>query len=322
MSMIGPCLALLLVAQPPGDHTELLKAIAKAEAANRAALTHVVSRFEYVSARVDDEENALAGKLRSKFTAEGTYVFDGPRARYERVFPAQELAAATVRESPNVTVSTISNARALTDGKETFWAGDGLPQINPGSDQFYSHKLFPLSLGSPDTGTYFSRILERSLAKDPAFLLSAIDEDARLDGRKVVHLTFEHPKSTIEFWVDRERGAIPVRIVARHKEPAVVTIERNDDLRLVNNKAWIPYRWTWMMSGRNDDSIKQLTVLEADFTTRPTEDDLTLTFAFPAQVLDVVRFLKYPARTKWNLSRLPKRGDAGVVVMQRAPVDL
>jgi hypothetical protein len=70
-------------------------------------------------------------------------------------------------------------------------------------------------LGSPDTGTYLDRVIEDVTSKSPTFFLAMIDEDARLGDRGVVFLRFEHPKATTEFWVDLERGAIPLRSVIR-----------------------------------------------------------------------------------------------------------
>jgi len=101
-------------ADPPDATTE---AIRTAYAANRAALSYGTVRFEVLSGHAKDLESARRGDFARKWTATGLYVFDGPRARYEVVYPIADLVSARTKTGPKAWSTPLVSERFLTDGR-------------------------------------------------------------------------------------------------------------------------------------------------------------------------------------------------------------
>jgi len=151
--------------------------------------------------------------------------------------------------------------------------------------------------------------------------LTGVDDSARLDGIDLVKLSFElpNPRTQVTFWVDLERGAIPVqtRVVEEAKDHGTLAVweEHLGDLRRVAS-GWLPFRMTHVSgsTSRREGSggspsggafsgllVRETVVDKADFESRPAAAVFALEFPKEVSVIDSDRLLAYGRRRVWTL---------------------
>ncbi|MEW4569817.1 hypothetical protein AB1L88_18285 [Tautonia sp. JC769] len=327
--MLAPLLAPLVgtLIALGSDTGVTVDAIRTAYEANREALAYGSIRFQYIRGRSSSIEQAVAGRGENPIATEGSHVFDLPHGRTERINTLEQMATHRRQVSETSFATSLDPARALTDGERSLVhrinvAPDGTGllhgvSITPGPEQFYGRVVTPLRLGA-DRPTHLDLGYYIDLAADEAtgFSLTGVEEDT-LDGVPVVRVRFASGDWSYTFWIDLRRGAIPLRFLSRNEETGETTAQVNEDLRLVAEKAWFPFRSIFHMSVPR--LYKETVVLDADFETRPDPSSFRLTFDEPTPVQDLEARADYPPRETWDLRDLPARGRPFVMAPDSGP---
>ena len=309
------------------DKASTLRAIATAYRSNVASFRFGRASFDYTEGKAADLSAALAKQYSQAFEGSGLFAFDGAKARYEIVYPANVQAKATTFIDKNKSTSQIISFRALTDGDSTLLdrlfvdeKGEKTyhsPWIEAGTENFYKDVVFPLEVGRPTPGNLdMGRDLMGAVSGNEGAVVSTLDLDAVFDGQRLAHVVLGNPRGTREYWIDLTRGAIPVRMIEKASPLGSVTIV-NTDLRQVAG-GWIPWRHLVVMSqGR----VKDLVLKDVNFTERPAATWFKLDFPEPQSIVDSSRALKHAARPTWELAGLPKRpsSTAKAIVIAQAP---
>lgn len=320
-----PWIAFLALA--PADHSQLLPAIRTAYQSNRAALGFGTIRFSLVVGEASSPSAASSGELTRPFTAEGFLAYGGKNIRYDCIYPIEDEVAARVRISKNSWSSLIGSRRFITAGDLTLFddlfvdADDKTvahsAQIMPTTDFIFQGINIPLNLGIPrPRGHVLDKDIEALEAGKEGWTLGAVEEDVLLGGLHVVRLSVQSRDSDdMEYWVDLDRGAVPVQTRLTVKSPSggiQATIQTNfDDLRQVAGKAWVPFRQTmFIMPNR----VRRLTIIEADFKTPPPPTTYRMEFPEAMGMANAAALVTYTTKQKvWDLSHLPSASDPKTV---------
>jgi hypothetical protein len=326
-------LAVACAGDPGAEDVKAVTAIRTAYEHNRAALStrgtiHFEGRDGKVTPRggLDSIDEALKTAWERRSPSRGLYVFDGASRRYENLYTPEQLVARRTRLSPTSTSSTISSERLLTDGDSTLIDHVAValddktilhnPNVVAGSRDFFRiGEGIPLQLGNPEPARYeMGRCLGNALAGQEGATLSRVDDKALLGGHPVVKITVEHPRTAykmqVTFWVDIERGAVPIqsRIISYipHAGTSAVLQYNNDAIRWVG-KGWLPFRFSAAQGDLSSEGkvatlfVREFTVGDADFTGRPDSSLFALDFPTEYSVSDSHRLLSFGSRRVWAL---------------------
>lgn len=336
--MILPCstLALCLVAQQVASVPEdsLLQAVHDAFVSNAAAFPFGHIEFTYIQGSASDSEAARRGDFDPRYTATGLYVFDRERSRYERVFPEEEMRQSNTYIGSDI-ISILDSFRMATDGERTLYdsmvakAGPGLARgitLSPGRRDFDRDFRFPISLGQPDHTSMenLGKFLRDAFRGEPDTRIAEVESDFIHEDRRVIRIVIEMEFGDFECLVDLERGAVPLRIVGRTEATDTSgesrTIINFDDLRLIPNRGWLPFKQSWWRS--RDGGGGQIAVRAASFDTPPATSAFGIDFPKPTAIIDNAKGLRYPPKEVWNLSSLPSPGSPGVEKVEYASIPL
>lgn len=310
------------VPSAPSDGGSFTDAVQTAFNANRAVLPYGTIRFTFAVGRAENAEAAGRGELKDKWVAEGLYIYDGPRARYECIFSAADMLAERTDLGSGSSSSSLVSQRFLTDGKVSLFdsmhpsgvKGSTVPaekdlalylhmhQIDPGTEPFFKSALIPIGLGNPNYKDSLTGLLEAVKTGQEGWKLIDIDEHAKFDGFNVALFTFESPDAQVKFSVDLERGAITRRRQSGTKGQGTSGEDRYGDIRQVAGKGWVPFSWTIFMAG---GLAKQLVIQEADFVKRPDPSVFRLEFPSPVPMINTANYTRYEPRKVWSLGELP-----------------
>ena len=139
--------------------------------------------------------------------------------------------------------------------------------------------------------------------------LTSVEDDVKFEDRGVVLLTFENPREKSQFWIDVERGAVPLKrsymTISQEKHAThLVSEDFNDDLREVGvNKGWLPFRHTSYLP--DSSSVHQYVISEANFDAPPPSSTFRLEFPEPRVMVNGATMLRYAPRDVWDLRDLP-----------------
>jgi hypothetical protein len=160
--------------------------------------------------------------------------------------------------------------------------------------------------------------LRGALSGNPDYRVSEIRE-ADFEGTRVVFIALAYARGRGEFWVDLERGAIPLKRVIRSNGANGDTREivaYYDDLKLIQGRGWLPFKsTTWYGS---DKTAKQLLIQEANFSERPSPTSFGLEFPAETTLVDEAVGLRYPPRKVWDVNSLPAANAVGVEKVEYA----
>jgi hypothetical protein len=163
----------------------------------------------------------------------------------------------------------------------------------------------PINLGHPNpTIDELSSDISMLLAGD--LRLVRMDESAKYEGRSVVQFSYETKVGQVEYWVDVERGAVPLRRRAFIPSNGNILVLCNDDLIFANELAWLPRRVTHCIE--NMRIAHTLTIESVSLGTEPDPSRFTIGLETPRAALDPVKGISYDARKEWNLRRLSSPG--------------
>jgi hypothetical protein len=220
----------------------------------------------------------------------------------------------------------MSAFRMLTDGKvmlldhlradETATVLVHKSTIVPEAAHFYRKFDFPLFIGDRSVRDYdlFSD-LTRLLAGEAS--LDDLDMNSRLNGQKVCKLRFTYKHGTRTYWIDLDRGAVPLRILnqANLNKLEVTTI--NENIEFLPHAGWLPRRKKHIIG---PGSIADWIVLtDIDITTKPAPAVFQLDFPEPIAVVNQANRLAYSPRKTWSLLSLPGPNSAGTKRVSMLP---
>lgn len=321
--MIELMLALATAMTSQGSSDELPRAILDAFTANQAAFRAGEVKFRFTRGTASSSAAARAGKFNPGYGAEGRFAFKGELAYHERLFAEADVLSTSKYVGNGQTMVLLSSFRSATDGKRTLmdWIGaksgkkaSHALRLDPGSDRFDADFQFPIALARPDCDWGSPRISLRAAFRGrPGVRIASVDREADFEGRGVVRIAVEYDEGAAEYWIDLERGAIPLKIVRRNipggDRPESATTLFHDDVRHVEGAGWLPFEQSW----RSDrDGWGGRTVIEEARFSEPPASAFTMEFAEPIGLVDQSRGLTFAKRTSWDVSKLPSPGSRGV----------
>ena len=322
-------LGLLASVSGVSDPGPLPEAIRTAYESNRAAL----SAFGTIRFRETDGElppglrPTLDEVAKADWTRlsplEGLYVFDGRAARFDHVFPLREALARQVKVGKNYWITPLNSWRALTDGRTTLLDLVGVqddesglrynPRLLDGTERFFRDLELPLLVGDPRPNNNppdLGQDLARAAAGRPDWSLSGVEEDLPLDGSRVVKLTSSGAKNGCQYWVDLERGAVPLRILWSDQASGETHIYYFADVRAVG-RGWFPFHMILAFvdslspDGRIERAFfREKVITEADFEHRPDRKLFQMEFPEPVPLINITTKVRHDPRRVWDLAAI------------------
>ena len=315
------------------DSSDVLRAIENGYAANRESVDHGKVAFVFLECKASSPEAARRGEITDVVKAKGTYVFDGPKKRYELLYDRDDVISHTkVLDEHHSSIPFISD-QVLTDGSVTLHnrpvynpftkTFKRQASIDPGIGGFKRSFRFPLNLGArelpgvDDIAYYLERARNGALK---GFRAVKLEEDVILEGRKVHKVTFEYDEGTRTFWVDYQRGCVPVLGRNRTSQRGDQYTTYYEQLSLIGGKLWLPMRLVRYSHGGRSARILEIESIQVD---RPPSDrDFQLTFSEPTAVVDSVHSRAYSNRTSFSLPNVANpdaHASRPVVIAYSAP---
>lgn len=314
---------------PQGD---LFRAIHDAFVSNQAAFPFGQVKFTFIQGTAKNEVAARDGNFEPGYGASGIYVFAQRRARYERVFSEEDMRKSN-QYMNNSILSILDSFRMATNDEITLYdsisatARSGLARglrLAPGRAIFDRDFRFPLSLGQPNVSARenLGKFLRNALETNSGTRVSKIESDLVFEDHPVVKIAFTLKYGSSEYWIDLERGAVPLKVVERAAATGTSrelrTVTHFDDLRLVPNRGWLPFKESWWHS--RDSTGGQIVIQEASFDRPPKSAAFNIEFPQPISIVNEAKGVRYPPRSVWNITSLPSSGSRGVEKVEYASV--
>ena len=307
--------ALLTIAAAAQDTThgkDILIAIADAYDENRASFGYGSTDFEYHDGYADQFDHARNGNLRDSYVANGTYVFNGQDGLYTKIFPTEAMTTTSAMQGSNRAYSRLDSYRILTNGKKTLTERIAyVPEISnvikgyiiaAGPGDFFRYSEFPLDLGRPESlRDDLAQNIRMSLDVKAHVTVLAVEENIIIDKTKTVHIRLKLSNGDRSYWVDLERGAIPIRTL--DEVVGGDRIERsNSKLTHFDGRGWLPTERTDYLKGGR---VKRIVLKQTSFNQVPSRDAFKLTLDKPTSISDTAAGRYYSARTVYDLNNLP-----------------
>ena len=295
----------------PGRDLALLQAVADAFDENLAKFPFGTAEFEFSDGFATSVEAAARAELKDGRWRRGNIVSMTKHTSSSKGVLARGLFATSSWSSPEQGSSRLDSERMMTNGKVTFTERIGCSPdgkqyiyghiITPGTADFFRMADFPLQLGWPEESRDdLAHSIRMVLSGSAGTGVGTIQQDAKLDGVKVVQISLSFPNGMVQYSVDLERGAIPLH---RH---GIVTGGFTYDvaygnIRLVKGHGWLPFeKTTFDKTGRT----KRLVITSADFDTRPRQS-FQLETEQARSIANVAAGVSYSPRKRWDLDNLP-----------------
>jgi hypothetical protein len=184
-----------------------------------------------------------------------------------------------------------------------------------GKDFFLQFFDLPLSLGQPDSqqADNIAIRLRQVLDGNPDYSVAELSEKESFEDRPVVKLAIDSPRGRHVYWIDMERGAIPLKTeFQRHDDNALrlASVTFNDNLVNVADHGWLPFRRSWRYESSGDSGYQK--ILKAEFNQPPDRSALGLEFDEPVALRNESSKLSYEPRKFWDLASLPAAGSRGI----------
>lgn len=309
--------------QPDLDRAEA--AIRRAYEANRLGMKQWTAAFELTVGRSATPEAIRKNEWSKQFaTAKGSYVYDGKNGRYELLHSDADIVSNRTKISNNEWTTPLSSFRLLTDGRVTLsdyvdvLGDDKSPlhsaQIDAGVEGFFNPIQFPLSLGDPDRDDW-SAVRGRGRAANVGvpWKLAAVEHDVDLDGVRVTKLSYELQAARWTFWVDLERGAIPIRRHYAESDSGPKLYREYARVERVNDGAWLPREsFELLTSGKRDGSVKKLTIDAIDTQAKVDRSRFRMEFPAARKFYNTADRVYYTDVKVVDLDKLPAVGAANV----------
>ena len=293
--------------------------------AETALLNHIVGVFEencrafrfgrfrmaISEGSAPSDEDAMAGRFSSRFDLQARFLFDGDKRLYEKVASEEVLRRTTRRVSESQFLSTITLFRLLADSRICLTdiissdpRGNGLmhsAQVVADADA-EMETVFPLPIGGLDKGMPdFTRSIRRLL--EGKLSLLKLDADAQFEGRPAVLMVVGGAGGRAEYYIDLERGAVPLHDRSVKEGDKVLFERKWDDIRSEPGGGWLPRTMTESLVGGK--RVIRITVTDANVTERPPDADFVMSFSRPIRLVDRTRdVLHTTPREHWRLADL------------------
>jgi hypothetical protein len=302
------------------DPVEVLKHVRIAYDGNRGAFQQGVIRFENLRARASRVLDNGEVESSAPRVATGTYAFDGKLARLDFLYDVETTRASTKTIGRDSFVTSVASFRVLSDGNRVL---KDLITLD-GSQQKFDHVPQILFKNSINTDLDFPLDLgplaydSRSLSYDVDELLRGESQLVRFDansehaGRSVMYFQIQWKQGLREYWIDLERGGVPLQIVdTKPKEdPSEYRRVRHEDLRLIAGHGWLPMKRTYY--SRRVNLYEEFTIKDASFE-KPPASAFVLEFPERVRMVDQTKGLVHHiGRNAWSLSNLPGPNSQGV----------
>lgn len=313
----------------------LTQAIHDAYVANQSSFDMGVFKFEYAKGKSSNVADARRGDFDPKYSLVGSYAFQADEARLDSVFPESVMRETTRFIGTDTVQSSLVSYRVATNGEvsvsEMFTVNRSRPGMTgslkmlAGKSHFLEFFEFPLSLGQPD-GIQSDNLgprLREVLKGNPEYRILELDPNADLEGRGVIKLSVASPVGREDYWVDLERGAVPLKVEFHYRDGEVLrlgSVMFNDELTQIPDRGWLPYRRSWH-SDLSDDAI-QYAIVKANFDKPPTRAELGVDFGEPVALRNESTHMSYSPRKFWDLSALPSPGSSEVTKVQPPSVSM
>jgi hypothetical protein len=330
--MIGGSVVLGLLVSVGGvpDSGQLPEAIRTAYDANRGALSAFGTiRFREAdgelpsTSRPTIDEVAKVDWIR-RSPLEGLYVFDGRSARIDHVHTLHDEVARRVKVGEEAWNTPLSSWRALTDGRTTLLDLFGVkddesdlrhnPRLLNGTERFFQNLEFPLQLGNPQPNSSppdLGQDLARAAVGRADWTLARVEENVEIDGTRVVKLEFSGAANGRQYWVDLERGAVPLRILDfSNTAGQPMLLWHFDDVRSVG-RGWLPFHMILAFldeqtpDGRVERAFfREKVITEVDFEHHPDRSLFQMEFPEPVPLINITTKVRHDPRRVWDLAAI------------------
>ena len=294
---------------------ELLTNIKRTYAANAASFQYGESDFDIITGQASegaatkphDVSNALIGK--------GKYIFDDRNARCENLYDDATLLRGSHAINDMNTSSALYSFRALCDGKVTLMeriiadafhhSVQRVSEIKPGMSVFCSAFEFPLNLGKPncDKDDLPSNI---DLIRTGGYKLKSLERSIEFEGRKVVRIELSWSAYDRIYWVDTDRGSVPLRTLTKLDSGHYID-SRYDDIIELQGFGWLPKTMSTFISQAS--SIRIIHLHTIDISHMPDRANFRIEFEKATALVDTSKDLIYSPRKSWSLDELPRIGS-------------
>ena len=292
----------------------VLRALANGYEANRQSVDRGKATFLLLDGHASSPEAARRGEIEDVARAKGTYVFDGPRKRYERLFDREDEISHAKVLNEHESVTPFISVQALTDGTVTLLnmplynvsrkAFNRQAMIHPGTGDFNKFFGFPLMLGAKDFhGSTFTQHFENAQGRARGYKSTRLEEGVSLEGLKVDKVTFEYDEGEVTFWIDHERGCVPIKCTARNHPGAETHTDYYEHLSFIDGKLWMPLRTVHYIHGGKKGHAKIFQIENLEIDAHLSDRDFELSFREPTSVIDVVNKQAYEKQMSFSLSK-------------------
>jgi hypothetical protein len=314
----------LLPALMCAQDTSAVDAVRSAYTANREALGSFGSlRFERTEGVIEEpvdafDEGLSQKKWKRQMRGYGRLLFDGPRVLFETLIPHEEELRWRQKLRAGTYMMWLESFRALTDGTTEVYDVVGLatdgqtelhtPKLEEVAPRWGHYGRLPLSLGVPPRSDHN---LGYALGPQPPERMGWTLEstsDATLGGQTLFKVTLVGKyKNRLIFWVDLERGAIPIRVRWITPDGKFYEQEEYEDIRWIDDRGWFPFRklgYSAEEPGGNRIHVWELVVTQADFAHAPPRESFRLEFPKPMHLIHNQKMTLNGPRAVWDLDSL------------------
>lgn len=275
---------------PAADAEALSRAAILAYKKNVDAFPSYSCKYQYFKATSKSLEAALAGNLQDKLTRDAVLVVDHPtgRERFEiltKLPPADKLGKPVVDRSGKTATRDLPympSSLVTLNGKSFFYCPPmGLADIREKWDEGFPKPMSLIFMGN------FGYQTPYSLYKDVDSGITKLTSKGSLtdQGRPVIGVTlYQAPPCTVDndYFLDPQRGYLPVRILHRRRPPYPRTFDMHN--HVLEAKEFSGNRW-FPMKVLNVDidpsvpgvSVRGLEVLELTVDEPFAKDAFTIT---------------------------------------------
>ncbi len=304
---------LLLPTQAPKDSgRDLARSVAGIFDDNRSKFPFGEFRIECVSGEASSLKEARADRYLKSHRTMGEYVFIPDHARYRRAFSNRDMEEETRRPSATQSTSTLVSVQALHNSKLSLIdrqaaslkgsEPDHLVAIVAGVAEFNRFAFVPLALGLRDSVRGdLARDVKLALDGRDGWSLEAVEDRATFEGREVVKVVLKVGDARRIYWVDPERGGVPLMMRDEMAGGKQVTELVQEDLRQVKGRGWLPFAMTMF----HDDGRVQRVLIRSEACENPLSASvLGLDFPVPVAAQDQVTNRVYAPQKYWHLDEL------------------
>lgn len=303
------------------DGTDVLLSIKDGFTSNRAGFAKGWGRFELRTGTVRSVTDVLNEKWTADFEAKVFWAFDGKMCRYDTIYSPDAIRLTVPSNLPTTSKTTIikvsgpiTSARAITDGAKTLVdiigaEGNHQVEITEGTSTWPRSTFSPLSLGLPDLGS--PELLPEQIiaAISGGELEIAYLGEEQYQGRTVsiVQLKKRGLKGEVRYWIDVERGAIPLRLTETMEDGTPYLDVRYEDLREFSGSRWLPQRLISMQTFGDQTSVRELRAVELEVDKPLGAEALRIAFEKKTKIRDMVRSVGFEVEpnTYVGLNPLP-----------------